>query len=390
MTTELENELKDFLIDKPKLLLKFEIILRKFGFTKVIRKLGVKFDTFFDKLTFVSYTQSYPEKSLSKEWYDYFKKLSSESPSRFSEVEIPEESVKFEINNGTQTKTFGYYFRERNYFLLNYDFFIEVVRSDTKNELINFFLNEFVKFGEKVKFERVDTSQIAEKLMVLRINKAWKKKIDDNVDRIKRNISEITTLEKSLFDIYSENIILTKESEAYNLGYKTGTDKVREIFSELKNLKFLKEVLFDNDGIKLKYGDILIKHKNKEYYIGNFDVIISPDEIKIINNNPLYLVKSKTDLKSTDSVFNHPHIQEYSSAICFGSARSNLLTKLRADLEFGKIARQVLLYLKSYNEGDSFNKIEIYGKFFEKDGKRYITQTMREKVERGIEINDDD
>jgi len=370
---EIENTIKSKLMTKPKLFLKFNTLMKEIGFEEVKEIDTIKIDTFFKELTFLYSSRRDSTKDLDSDVIKGLEELGGFSGRIITDIEIPTESIKFDVEIGGKTTTFGYYFKERNYFLCLYDFLgSSIIRKDVQNGIIPFFLNAIMDFHKINTFECVDVSEIGEKLMALTINAHWIKRIDENKGRIKRNLDYIREYDVKIKNYYEENMIIVKESSAVEEGLKGSIEKVKNMLIELKALKFLNGVEFGDKGLLLKYGDISITEKGKSIYIGNFDVVLGIDDVQIVNNKPVYKIRNKEDTDNLSQKYEHPHISSDSHSICFGSARGNVITKWRAELEFGKIARQILLYLKSYNPEDCYNKIYLWEKSEEINGKRYI------------------
>ena len=197
------------------------------------------------------------------------------------------------------------------------------VMGSSKEELMTSFLASFEGFKRVTKNVAVDSIDIVNKL---------------------------ASSEMALY--YTANLIvstLSKESEIV-------IEKAREMLDIILEYPFVNKVEVTQDGkFVVFYDDVVIRHDNLDWDLGEFRFSIELDKIKECNNqySMLFEIKNMSVLTSQQ----HPHIVSEGRSICWGNIKEGVY-KLMADGNFPVLVSLVWNYLHSYNPSDRFICIE--------------------------------
>ena len=120
---------------------------------------------------------------------------------------------------------------------------------------------------------------------------------------------------------------------------------------QVKTLPFVKSIRVVSSGIKIDVGNIYIPFRGKEVYIGDFDIYLTPNGVKIKCRNPVLEYED-----DTNSYITHPHING-DSDMCYGGERGIKIQEYFAKLELKKLIWYLDCFLKSYTLGDNYYPI---------------------------------
>ena len=132
---------------------------------------------------------------------------------------------------------------------------------------------------------------------------------------------------------------------------KTGdTASFRKQFAELCKISVTGKIKVSRGSIVVPVGQIDIEHNGAVYDIGEFDVIVNTDGrdggVACINRTR----------KTADNKLYHPHIQSNGSC-CLGNI-SEIIADLVGQADYASVIFVMTDYLKSYEAGGAYAKIE--------------------------------
>lgn len=352
------------LTEYPKLALRLKGILEKAKISKVYYDYKIEDETYFDDLTLIirpRFQRGNSEYNMSSQ--------SSSSPagkllSRISKLRgwegtdrmrsySGDDRKKILINVGTMMSKaeveIGCYIEDRNALVLYYDIMSTNRSYQTDCEVLFFFVKYLVDYMKKEKVKKKNLKAIIEKKTMEQFSVAIKSEITNKENENKGFKNNIDEYEKYIIDHIKKMAINDTEIESVKKMLANVKGYVQKQITEIKRLDFVKSVDLSAEGLKVNIGDIFIRHRGDNVYIGDFSIIIKPKRIRIENNDPL---------KRDGTFYAHPHISS-DGTVCYGS-RKNDIIKLLAQNEFKKLVHILHLYLKSYNEGDSYNNIRYW------------------------------
>jgi hypothetical protein len=134
--------------------------------------------------------------------------------------------------------------------------------------------------------------------------------------------------------------------------YSSGINEgIRQKIEDIKTLPFVQSIKIVSIGIEIDVGKVDVHFRDKDIYIGDFTIIISPTNVKIKCRNPVDA--------DCGYYLEHPHIDS-GSHICYGDERGAKIEEYFAQYEFKKLVYFVYLFLKSYNSMDKYNSITYW------------------------------
>jgi hypothetical protein len=192
-------------------------------------------------------------------------------------------------------------------------------------------------------------------------------KLDKKViDKFKKEFMQALVSKKRAISDYEKQLSYYKENiiqkmikinmlrvEYENLKkYTTNINPlIKKQIEEIKSLPFVEDIKITETGIKIDVGKVNILYLQKEVYIGDFIIKITPSGVQIECKNPLLLREDGITYHLA-----HPHISEEGN-ICYGDERAEKIEEYFAQFELKKLVLFVYLFLKSYNPNDNYNPI---------------------------------
>ncbi|KKK47090.1 hypothetical protein LCGC14_3158700, partial [marine sediment metagenome] len=332
-------------------------ILEKSKISKVEYNKRINDDTFFEDLTLLirpSYQRgsntlnlNYSDSTTSKYLlYKKIKAMKGYTEEHYLYSYTNSERKKIMVNVGSLVSRkdieIGCYLKDRNALVFYYNIFNTDLSLNERNEVLFFFVNHLIKYIKKNKIKKGNLKNIIEKRTMETFSIAIKDEIYTKENENSDYKESIESSEKMIIDYIKRITLNDTELKSIKKMLDNVKDYVKKQINEIKRLNFVKSVSLSPAGMKVNVGDIYIRYSRKNIFIGNFDIIVKPNKIDIINNNPL---------DSDGRVLYHPHIAS-DGTICYGS-RKNDINRLLANNEFKKIIHILYLYLQSYNGRDT-------------------------------------
>lgn len=130
---------------------------------------------------------------------------------------------------------------------------------------------------------------------------------------------------------------------------------IKEQVEEIKKMPFVKEVKLTTKGISVDVGQVNISYRDKDIYIGDFTILITPDGVEVRNRNPIIAIDNEYD---EEFECEHPHMQD--GDICYGEERKQKINEYFAKFQLKQLVYMVYLFLKTYSERDKYYSISYW------------------------------
>lgn len=156
-------------------------------------------------------------------------------------------------------------------------------------------------------------------------------------------------LQISLISSLKDLELIRKQTTDLKRFSKDINRSLKEQIEEIKQLPFVKDVRLTTRSISVDVGRIEISHRDENFYIGDFTILITPEGIEVKNRNPIITKEGKLE---------HPHIHD--GNVCFGAERGTKMFEYFAKFQLKQLVYMVYLFLKTYTERDKYYKISYW------------------------------
>ena len=228
------------------------------------------------------------------------------------------------------------YYKSRNLIILYFNPFPFIPR-------VNVFKKSLQLIFDNINVEKCDNSEKIKDVELKKNSALFYKHMQKEIGTINENIIKYrANIEKKGREIITEHQRIRNSIVALNSLTTTLYNFTKDFsnkIKEIESLPLIEKVEFTSNGIRIDYGDIYIKHKDKNYYIGDFYVIIKPNEIRVYNKN------------NTCGTYQHPHV--YNNKPCLGNTTKEFYDLL-GRLELKKLIFLLGQYLRTYSPGGAY------------------------------------
>lgn len=243
----------------------------------------------------------------------------------------------------------GQYLTERNIVILYINPFYTNIR-EQNNEYLDLILKTFEDEIKRVALKKVDVSEKMKIALIENFKEEINRKITDIREEVIGNENSINELQISLIRNIKTAQLNRKQIEGL-ISFEMNTDSsIKKALEEIKELPFVKNVCLTNLGVGMDIGRITINHNDKEVYIGDFYLIISPNGIKAYCKNPI--------LNRENLEIAHPHIDGNNN--CYGGEREQKIIEYLSTFELKKLVFFIYMFLKTYTSNDCYNQISMW------------------------------
>ena len=348
----------------PKLLLRLNSTFKEMGFKSVRVEKSYYDDIYFEKLTLMinptidsDINGEYHEMGLRSEYYYplYLKFKDMKGYSRsWGIYTIKDDSrVPMIIKEGEREFEIGCYLPERNLVILYTPIFRTNLELIFDNEVLFYIIKNLKEFMKRTKIIKIDVKEKIRENMISKFCENAKYRINSLKVGMSDNRLAIRTHQEKLAETYSKININKFEIENLKKFLEDSIGSIGNQLKEIEKLGFVKSVNLGVNGISVGVGNIKIIYKKEEVNIGDFILHIKPKRIEIENTTPI-----EVEYDGTDKTLIHPHI-DTDGTICFGERKESIYNYL-GNCDLKKLVYFVYLFLKSYNEGDCFYKINYW------------------------------
>jgi len=249
-----------------------------------------------------------------------------------------ETQIPVEIN-GIQI---GQYFVDRNIIWLWVNPFMV---DFTRKEQVKMVLEKTVEALKKCAIKTVSNKKIRKKILIKSFMKAMEKEIFDARNNRDRAMTDIRRYQDAM-DTSVQRLVIFNETVKIIEEFKGNLDKrLFEQIELLKELPFIKKYSITTEGVKIWFKRIKINYAGKEYDLGEFSGLITPQGVKWEGTNPR-------------GSFQHPHIN--GGYACFGTYQ-NEVSRLKSTCSFQDLVILLNAFLNTYNDKSPFCHIESWG-----------------------------
>lgn len=249
-----------------------------------------------------------------------------------------ETQIPVEIN-GIQI---GQYFVDRNIIWLWVNPFMV---DYSRKEQVKLIIEKTVEALKKCAIKTVSNKKIRKKILIKSFMKAMEKEISDARNNRERAMTEIRRYQDAM-DSSVQRLVILNETVKIIEEFKGNLDKrLFEQIELLKELPFVKKYSITTEGVKIWFKRIKINYAGKEYDLGEFSGLITPQNVKWEGTNQR-------------GNFQHPHIN--GGYACFGTYQ-NEVSRLKSTCSFQDLAILLNAFLNTYNDKSPFCHIESWG-----------------------------
>lgn len=243
----------------------------------------------------------------------------------------------------------GHYLKERNIVMLYINPF-NTDYSTENNEYLELVLKLFEDKIKEIELKKVDVSE----KMKMALTDKFKKEIVYKLNEVRENLrcyeEEVSNCQASLLKAIRNTQVNRKQIEGL-INFSTSTDEtIKRELDELKKLPFVTNIRLTSKGISLDIDDIKIKQNNEDVYIGDFNIVISPNGVKVYCKNSI--------LDDEGNVTAHPHIDGDNN--CYGGEREQKIMEFLSNFELKNLVFYINMFLKTYTANDSYHSISLW------------------------------
>ncbi len=335
---------KDYLKGNPQVFLKVNSIFKKMGFEEVNTGGSLNENNFCEKMT-LYITPSVDYKFLKEvNIKDKFpNKAGNSNQTYMNEIYNYDDEIDSLIINDVHI---GDYYKDRNFVIFFYSLLNTNLDLGIKNDFLFYLLEELGNEIERIKPKVVNVSVKMREELINKFLEGIKNTMSNLKSNIRDNLQIINDYRNKELSKLSEIKQQEEQIKVLSGSYKQIGNNIEAKMQEIKKLKFVKRVGISNLGIRVDFKHIDLDVNGKKVELGECYTYLNPNRLEIKNKN--YVVYKGT-------TFHSPHI-EYDT-ICFGSGKDKAF-ELLSGMKFKELVYFIYLYLKTYNEDDTYLSIE--------------------------------
>jgi len=323
--------------------LRVNSILKKLGFEEVNLNSRIARDFYASELTlFIAPPRDYlnyrnlsiPQDLRTK--YDEmkgYKSLSSIYP-----IISDEDKEKIEIDG----MHMGDYYKNRNYVILFYPIYYTNFELGLKNEFLFYILDKFKAEIERIKPKLVDTSELMRLDLINKFLQEVKTSITGLNNKLSDYRASAEVKKRQALDYLSRASQTGEQVKVLRGTLKAMGNNINERIEEIKKLPFVKRVGISNLGIRVDFAHIDFEYEGNRLELGECYCYLNPNNLTI---------KNKNCVNYCGSTYHHPHVDN--NSICFGTGKDKAY-ELLAEMKLKELVYFIYLFLKTYNEGDTY------------------------------------
>ncbi len=225
-------------------------------------------------------------------------------------------------------------------------------------KFLKLILPELINYARKGEAELKKIAQrIQDDELIDFFSKNFKRAIEETKETIEEKKNDAKKYRK-LFIEREKSVIVNSAKLKGLQESKVDAKKAREALEELRKTPMLKDLTVIRGNVKAITNLIHIE----DVPIGEFEIIISEDELKVRNLDPLIL-------KDNGRTIHHPHYGYHSADMCWGNV-GDLINKLIAKCDYINLISLVIACFQKYDvDGEDGHD---YGVVFEHFKERYL------------------
>lgn len=350
---------KSYLIGSPPTYLKVQSLLKGLGFEDVKIGFEIGESQYFEKMTLMIHPRAMrslngggfliPNEATNK----WKQKSGYKHISILHIIKNYDEGGEGIIIDGVHM---GDYYRKRNVVMFFFPIYNTQLSMGLKNDFLFYLLEKFKKEIERLKIKKADVSNKMREDLINKFLDGIKKSIMNFDYRIKENLLGLDNHRKKEITYLSDNHQLKEQIKVLKGTQKAMGEGIENKIAEIRKLSFVKRVGISNLGIRVDFRKIDLDHNGKKVELGECYCYLNPTNLEI---------KNKNFVKYEGQTYHSPHIS--GNSICFGNGKTKAYDLL-ASLKFKELVYFIYLYLKTYNEGDTYINIRAWEKCKREDG----------------------
>lgn len=294
-----------------------------------------------------------------KDFYNHLMSLGgSEGYSEYTQLKqgVIETQEILKVKFKGKKFSIGDYIRERNIVIICVPLALNNFKLGDKYEYLDFYIKCVEEVFKTYKIKEENTEGIAKRQLLKRYLEFGQRNLKEKKNALISAKDSLESCTKEVIQFTARIRYLNLDIESIKSILGNLEDSIIEQLEELKNLKFLKEAILTENGIKLSFEKIFIKVKGKDIEMGEYEILLKPKEFEIINKQPV---------EYEGDTFHSCHVQD--KAICFGDGNT-LAYELLGKMELKKLAHFLHIFLKTYNPEDNFLSMNYWIKGKENGG----------------------
>lgn len=249
----------------------------------------------------------------------------------------------------------GHYYKNRNIVILSLNI-LRIIENIPKNEWYLHILEEFSKEIKRINPQVVDITKAQREGLLNNFLKEIEKSVltmNNSVTLKLEYVEDYRT--KELSKLTEVNQI--REQIKVLMGMKkTMQTNIEKTIQEIRKLPFVRKVGISNLGIRVDFRHIDLEWEGNKVPLGECYCYLNPSKLRIEN---------KQYVKVNNNIYYSPHIS--GNNICFGSGKTKAY-ELLSQMKFKELVYFIYLYLKTYNEGDTYCSLKSWKKAKENGG----------------------
>lgn len=247
------------------------------------------------------------------------------------------------------------YFKSRNLIVATCNPFYD-------KKISAWFIKQLESMAEYIEY--LDPKEAIFEELATKMNERIHNDLKNNRSKTDQLEVDIETAGNIITDSIQEKEVLKKIREVLEQQLGQGKQVIKEQIKLLKENKLLKEVKIERQGITIDFGEIFIYGKVKTGVNKNKEGV----EVPIIEMRKVRIGEICVRIDGKDLVcWNkqggvgnnaHPHAHQNGN-LCLGGIR-NKVSEAIAKMELITVAKLLFSWVRSYNEGDCFSKLQNF------------------------------
>lgn len=236
----------------------------------------------------------------------------------------------------------GDYYKNRNFVIFFYPIYATKIDLGTKNDFLFYLLEEFGKEILRIKIKVVDVSKKLRGELIDKFLSEIKKTLITFHSSVREKLGYIEEHRSKELGYLTEVKQLQEQIKVLKGTHKCLGENIERKIAEIKKLPFVRRVGISSLGIRVDFIHIDLEWNGKKVPLGECYFYINPSRL---------VIKNKDFVKLDGEIYHSPHISD--NAICFGTGKDKAY-ELLASMKFKELVYFIYLYLKTYNEGDTY------------------------------------
>ena len=236
----------------------------------------------------------------------------------------------------------GSYHPQRNLAILNIDVQNHSLSLGLKNKFLMYIFTSFIEKLKEFGLEKKDLGDYMQERLLNKFLEQTKRNEETLASNLRDRENYLKDAQEKEIRYRRDIVQLEEDLKLVKGNQKMLKENIFERIEEVKKLPFVKKVSLNNRGIRIDFRYIALQYEGEDVELGDCHVYLTPDNI---------VIKNKQSVEYNGETYHSPHINE--GSVCFGDGKDKAY-QLLANMKLKELAYFIYLYLKTYNEEDTY------------------------------------